>query len=68
MPEKWDWPLEAPIKLMVPARKFDWKPSRYVSLPDKPITEGEDELISLVPYGNTYFRISMFPNTEKASK
>jgi len=31
MPEKWDWPLDAPLKLKVPARKFGWKPSRYVS-------------------------------------
>ena len=53
MPEKWDWPLDAPIKLKVPAKKFDWKPERYVPLPYKPITGGEDETIILVPFGST---------------
>ena len=66
MPEKWDWPLDAPIKLKVPAKKFDWKPERFVPLPGKPVTGGKEETITLVPFGSTYFRISMFPMTEKA--
>lgn len=66
MPKHWNWPLNAPIKLKVPAKKFDWKPELYAPLPDKSISEGTSATVTLVPYGCTYFRISMFPVTNRA--
>ena len=27
MPAKWDWPLDAPLCITVPARSFDWQPT-----------------------------------------
>ena len=66
MPLKWDWPLDAPVALRVPARAFDWKPTDAQALPDGPVAAQEPETIRLVPYGCTKFRISMFPVTGKA--
>jgi hypothetical protein len=65
MPAHWDWPLAAPIRLAVPARAFDWQPTNAQALPPGPVTGGRAETISLVPYGCTKFRISMFPVTAK---
>jgi hypothetical protein len=66
MPAKWDWPLNAPIAIKLPAKKFDWRPSDIQPLPEKPVDGGTAETIRLIPYGCTKFRISMFPVTEKA--
>jgi hypothetical protein len=66
MPKTWNWPLDAPLALKVPARAFDWKPTDVQALPDGPVTGSASETIRLVPYGCTKFRISMFPVTAKA--
>ena len=66
MPARWDWPLDAPIALRVPARAFDWRPSDAQALPEKPVTGTASETVRLVPYGCTKFRISMFPVTPRA--
>ena len=66
MPAKWDWPLDAPLAIKLPARAFDWKPSDIQPLPAEPVQGTAAETIRLVPYGCTKFRISMFPVTNKA--
>jgi hypothetical protein len=66
MPARWNWPLDAPLALKVPAQAFDWRPTDAQALPDKPVTGGTSESIRLVPYGCTKFRISMFPVTSRA--
>lgn len=66
MPSRWDWPLAAPIVLKVPARGFDWHPTDDQALPPEPVTGETSQTISLIPYGCTKFRISMFPVTHKA--
>ena len=65
MPSHWDWPLEAPVKLKVAARGFDWHPTDDQALPAQPVNGDRDESIKLVPYGCTKFRISMFPVTPR---
>jgi hypothetical protein len=52
--------------LKLPARAFDWKPTDAQALPDQPVTGTASEIIRLVPYGCTKFRISMFPVTTRA--
>jgi hypothetical protein len=65
MPERWQWQLHgAPVRLSVPAREFDWRPTDLQPLPESPIKDGRPTSISLVPYGCTKFRVSMFPVTE----
>ena len=66
MPKHWDWPLDAPVTLTIPARAFDWHPSDHQALPDAPVEGTQPETIRLVPYGCTKFRISMFPVTPRA--
>jgi hypothetical protein len=66
MSSPWDWSLDAPITLKVPAREIDWNPTMAQSLPSGPLQGGGSRMISLVPYGCTKFRVSMFPVTEKA--
>ena len=62
LPEKWEWTLEnAPLTLTVPALQFNWEPEELHPLPDSTVKEGKDVKIDLVPYGNTKFRVSMFP-------
>ena len=63
MPARWDWPLDAPLVLSVPARAFDWKPTDAQALPDAPVTGSAAATLRLVPYGCTKFRVSMFPVT-----
>jgi len=65
MPPAWNWPLDAPVKLSVPAQVIDWKPTDAQALPDGPVTGKEPRSIRLVPYGCTKFRISMFPVTAR---
>jgi hypothetical protein len=62
MPAHWSWKIEeAPIKLRLKAREFDWRPNDLLPLPKTVVTTGKTEDITLVPYGCTKFRISMFP-------
>jgi len=67
MPAKWDWPLESPLKLHAKAVGFDWKPANDAALPTAPVAApGEEARLTLIPYGCTKFRVSMFPVTEQA--
>jgi uncharacterized protein len=70
MPAKWDWPLESPLKLRTNAVAIDWNPAPQAPrLPSEPIAKREPpERITLIPYGCTKFRISMFPITERVWK
>ena len=68
MPAKWDWPLESPLKLHAKAVSFDWKPTNQAALPTSPVpATGEAVKLTLIPYGCTKFRVSMFPVTEQAA-
>ena len=66
MPSRWDWPLDAPLSLQVPARSFDWQPAETQALPGEVVEGNATDTIRLIPYGCTKFRISMFPVTVKA--
>lgn len=66
MPATWNWPLDAPLKLSVPAQAIDWKPTDAQALPDAPVAGKGPQTIRLVPYGCTKFRVSMFPVTVRA--
>ncbi len=70
MPAKWDWPLESPLKLRANAVAIDWRPAPEAPrLPPEPIAKREPaERVTLIPYGCTKLRISMFPVTERAWK
>jgi hypothetical protein len=62
MPAKWSWQIDdAPVKLTVKASEFDWKPTPILPLPKEAVSGGTETDITLVPYGCTKFRISMFP-------
>ena len=65
MPAKWDWPLAAPLKLRVNAIEVDWDPDpKAPRLPLLPAAKRKPpERVTLIPYGCTKFRISMFPVT-----
>jgi uncharacterized protein len=65
MPAKWAWPLAAPVKLQANAVEVAWNPdAKAPSLPLLPaVKRGGSERLTLVPYGCTKFRISMFPIT-----
>jgi hypothetical protein len=67
MPAKWDWPLASPLKLRANAVAIDWNPTaKAPRLPSTPIaTPKGPEKITLIPYGCTKFRVSMFPITER---
>jgi DUF1680 family protein len=67
MPAQWDWPLASPLKLRANAVAIDWHPEpKAPRLPAEPIAKREPpERITLIPYGCTKFRISMFPITER---
>jgi hypothetical protein len=67
MPAQWDWPLASPLKLRANAVAIDWHPEpKAPRLPSQPIAKrAPPERITLVPYGCTKFRISMFPITER---
>jgi F5/8 type C domain-containing protein/glycosyl hydrolase family 127 (putative beta-L-arabinofuranosidase)/glycosyl hydrolase family 2/beta-L-arabinofuranosidase (glycosyl hydrolase family 127) len=66
MPGEWRWQLEAPVVLRARARSFDWQPTDARPLPAAPVDGGEAAAITLVPYGCTKFRVSMFPVTRRA--
>ena len=65
MPAKWDWPLTAPLKLRVNAVEIAWNPEPNAPrLPLLPAAQRKSpEQLTLIPYGCTKFRISMFPVT-----
>jgi hypothetical protein len=66
MPAHWSWKIEeAPVKLKVKAREFDWRPDDLLPLPKTAVTGSKEVEITLVPYGCTKFRISMFPIAKK---
>jgi hypothetical protein len=65
MPETWNWPLNAPVKVKVRAEEFDWNPTEEQPLPKETVKGGKPSTITLVPYGCTKFRITMFPVTER---
>jgi uncharacterized protein len=66
MPAQWDWPLAAPLKLRANAVPCPWTPEPKSPLPTSPIvTQEPSEKITLIPYGCTKFRVSMFPVTER---
>ena len=69
LPTTWDWPLDAPLKLQIHAVAADWNPAAGApSLPGQPVLkQSPSETITLVPYGCTKFRISMFPVTAPAA-
>jgi hypothetical protein len=54
----------SPVELRVPARRISgWKlPEKTIpSLPEKPVGDGEVETVTLVPYGSTRIRLTVFP-------
>jgi hypothetical protein len=65
MPARWDWPLAAPLTLRANVHEINWNPDpKYPRLPLLPITQSKQaESVTLIPYGCTKFRISMFPVT-----
>jgi hypothetical protein len=67
MPAKWDWPLAAPLALRARGVAVDWKPDpKAPRLPAAPVAKSDaSEPLTLVPYGCTKFRVSMFPITQR---
>lgn len=65
MPARWDWPLAAPLKLRANASEVAWIPDpKSPRLPLEPAAKSKSPTrLTLVPYGCTRFRISMFPVT-----
>ena len=65
MPERWDWPLAAPITLTGSAAPIDWPIDlAHPLLPAVPsAAKGPRRPVTLVPYGCTRLRMSMFPVT-----
>jgi hypothetical protein len=62
MPTRWDWPLGSPLKLRAHAVEVDWTlDAQAPRLPILPMSKAKREQLTLVPYGCTKFRISMFP-------
>ena len=66
--QSWDWPLDAPIKLIADAKEFDWSPTITQPMPSEPLAEGRPAKITLVPYCCTKFHITIFPITERLAK
>ena len=66
MPANWSWQIaDAPIRLKVKAKEIKWEPGQMQPLPATPVKEGNAATITLVPYGCTKFRITMFPVSEE---
>ncbi|NEW82778.1 MAG: hypothetical protein GZ094_10485 [Mariniphaga sp.] len=63
MPAHWNWSLDAPVKLTANALEFNWNPTENQVLPEKQVENGTPVKITLVPYGTTKFRVTMFPVT-----
>jgi len=65
MPKIWQWQLDAPLKLIVDAKEFNWTPTENNPLPNELIKSNINTRIELVPYGCTKFRVTMFPVTKE---
>jgi len=67
MPAQWDWPLAAPLRMTVNAMPIDWEPDwKDPALPAAPFAKDKaSQRITLIPYGCTKFRVSMFPVAER---
>jgi hypothetical protein len=67
MPAQWDWPLASPLRLRANGVAIDWNPTLQAPrLPSAPIAAPQrSEKITLIPFGCTKFRVSMFPVTER---
>lgn len=66
MPARWTWPLASPLTLRARAVPFDWKPTMEQALPAGPVAgTAPPQEVTLVPYGCTSLRISMWPVTER---
>jgi hypothetical protein len=65
MPASWDWPLQSPLRLRANVMEIAWDPDPQAPrLPLLPAARTKPaEAVTLVPYGCTRFRISMFPVT-----
>jgi hypothetical protein len=65
MPARWDWPLNAPLKLKANLVAITWNPDpKAPCLPPLAVPRSKTaESVALIPYGCTKFRISMFPVT-----
>ncbi len=65
MPDKWDWPLSSPLKVEANGVGIDWSPDpKAPCLPLLPVVKQDSpQRVTLIPYGCTKFRISMFPVT-----
>ena len=66
MPAAWNWELDSPLRLRVRAREFDWTPAELSPLPPDVVRGGKPAEVTLVPYGCTKFRVSMFPVSDKS--
>ena len=67
MPARWNWPLASPLRLRAHGVTIDWSPDpKAPRLPGDPIADRKPpEMLTLVPYGCTKFRVSMFPVTQR---
>ncbi|MCL4203211.1 MAG: glycoside hydrolase family 127 protein [Pirellulaceae bacterium] len=66
MPVRWDWPLASPVRLYAKGIACDWNPDPETPLPLSPVAQTTPaEPLTLIPYGCTKFRVSMFPVTER---
>jgi uncharacterized protein len=66
MPNQWSWQItQAPILLQVKAKEINWEPSQTQPLPNTPVSDGKATTITLIPYGCTKFRMTMFPITKE---
>jgi hypothetical protein len=65
MPTRWDWPLASPLKLRANLVEIPWNPDpKSPRLPSLPAAKTKPvQTVTLVPYGSTKFRVSMFPVT-----
>jgi uncharacterized protein len=62
--KKWSWQLnDAPVQLKVKAKEITWTPTQLQPLPNAPVKGGKPATVTLVPYGLTKFRVTMFPVT-----
>ncbi len=69
MPVHWDWSLRSPVKLQANVVSCEWSPEQNQPLPVKPVAKTQpSERITLVPYGCTKLRVSMFPITERVQQ
>jgi uncharacterized protein len=67
MAKKWTWQLgDSPVQLKVKAREIPWTPTQLQPLPSGPVKSGKPANITLVPYGLTKFRVTMFPVTDES--